>query len=327
MTIKINLFFFIQSLFQTKGLLMSNLESNNKIDDNENNKTKDVEIIEKKIEVNEQDEEIHKKMQQNKNDDESEIREIVLPGDFLGTSDQYRAFASRGTYQYGKNIYSNRIGVFRKYKNQMFVVPLRGPYIPQVGDLIIGKVINVSFTSWLVDIRSGYTGILQATVVLGRKFNSMTDDLRKFIDIGDMIVCDILAFNRTRDPILGMKGGKIAKLSKKGKIIQVIPARIPRLIGKKSSMAKLFENIVDCQILIAKRDFILNKKKRNCQMVIAQNGMIYLPKMEKERQEFIIKIIRTIESEAHTSGLTDKIKKIIEEEGQPFIIKEKQVKK
>ena len=52
------------------------------------------------------------------------------------------------------------------------------------------------------------------------------------------------------------------------------------------------------------------KKETKSSIIVAQNGRIWI-KTDVDMTKFIEKIIRIIEKEAHTSGLTDRIKGII----------------
>jgi len=164
-----------------------------------------------------------------------------------------------------------------------------------VGDLVIGKVINTTIVSWKVDINSAYTATLHATTVLDRSFNPLKDDIRRHFDIGDVLAAEISAFNRTRDPVLSLKGRGLGKL-RGGRIIEIIPAKVPRLIGRKGSMINLI------------------KTETNCRLIIGQNGRIWVSGRNLESELLIEKIIRKIEREAHTSGLTDRVKELIRKE-------------
>ncbi|MHA1264209.1 MAG: exosome complex RNA-binding protein Rrp4 [Candidatus Helarchaeota archaeon] len=164
-----------------------------------------------------------------------------------------------------------------------------------MGDLVIGKVINTTIVSWKVDINSAYTATLHATTVLDRSFNPLKDDIRRHFDIGDVLAAEISAFNRTRDPVLSLKGRGLGKL-RGGRIIEIIPAKVPRLIGRKGSMINLI------------------KTETNCRLIIGQNGRIWVSGRNLESELLIEKIIRKIEREAHTSGLTDRVKELIRKE-------------
>ncbi|NVM55027.1 MAG: hypothetical protein HWN66_15080 [Candidatus Helarchaeota archaeon] len=164
-----------------------------------------------------------------------------------------------------------------------------------MGDLVIGKIINTTIVSWKVDINSAYTATLHATTVLDRSFNPTKDDIRRHFDIGEILAAEITAFNRTRDPVLSLRGRGLGKL-RGGRIINIISAKVPRLIGRKGSMINLI------------------KTETNCRLMIGQNGRVWVSGKTLESELLIDKLIRKIERESHTSGLTDRIKDLIHEE-------------
>ena len=123
----------------------------------------------------------------------------------------------------------------------------------------------------------------------------MKDDIRQQFDVGDMLAAEVIAFNRTRDPVLSVKGRGLGKL-RGGRIIEILPAKVPRLIGRKGSMINLIKN------------------ETNTRMIIGQNGWVWVSGKNVESELLVEKIVRKIEKESHTSGLTDRIKELISSE-------------
>jgi exosome complex component RRP4 len=123
----------------------------------------------------------------------------------------------------------------------------------------------------------------------------MKDDIRQQFDVGDMLAAEVIAFNRTRDPVLSVKGRGLGKL-RGGRIIEILPAKVPRLIGRKGSMINLIKN------------------ETNTRMIIGQNGWVWVSGKSVESELLVEKIVRKIEKESHTSGLTDRIKELITSE-------------
>lgn len=164
-----------------------------------------------------------------------------------------------------------------------------------MGDIIIGKVLNTTIVSWKIETNSAFTATLHASSVLDRSFNPIKDDIRRHFDIGDVLAAEIIAFNRTRDPVLSIKGRGLGKL-RGGRIIEILPAKVPRLIGRKGSMINLIKN------------------ETNSRIIIGQNGRVWVSGKNLEIELLIEKLIRKIERESHKSGLTDRIKELIKEE-------------
>ena len=72
----------------------------------------------------------------------------------------------------------------------------------------------------------------------------------------------------------------------------ITPARVPRLIGRKGSMINMLKSELQTDI------------------VVGQNGVVWL-KGKPDRVDIAIDAIRQIEREAHTSGLTDRVRETI----------------
>jgi len=223
-----------------------------------------------------------------------ERHKIVVPGEVIIEGPKFKA--GFGTYKQNNEIIAAVVGFSDiRGNNNVYVVPFSGPYVPKVGDVVIGKIVNTSIVSWKVEINSPYTASLHVSNVLDRPFNPLKDNIKNYFDIGDTIVGEIIAFNRTRDPVISIRGKGYGKL-RGGKIINIASAKIPRLIGRKGSMINLIKDATRSQI------------------IVGQNGLVWLNTKTIEDEKLLIKIIRKIEREAHTSGLTDRIKLLIDNE-------------
>jgi len=218
--------------------------------------------------------------------------DIVVPGDLLAEGD-YTA----GPYVYKEDnkLYSTTIGIVEQRKGTIRVVPLQGPYIPKVGDIVIGVVVDISPTAYVVDINSSYKAILQASEVVPPKRNVLAEDLTKYLDVGDVIVCKVMRFDKYSDVLLTCKGKDLGKIEG-GRLVKITPAKIPRLIGRKGSMVNLI------------------KKETGCKMVIGQNGYIWIKGKDKKLEALAEKAIRKVEREAHMSGLTQRVQNMLQSE-------------
>ncbi len=92
-----------------------------------------------------------------------------------------------------------------------------------------------------------------------------------------------------------MQGRGLHKITR-GRLIEVDPVKIPRIIGKKGSMIQLLKNMT------------------NAQIIVGQNGRIIISAPNLHTEILVIKAINKIEAEAHTTGLTDRIRVYLEEE-------------
>lgn len=220
-------------------------------------------------------------------------KDIVVPGDCIASGPNYKA--GTGTFREGNCIYSAVIGLLEIKNNTINVIPLEGTYIPRPNDIVIGKVIDVAIASWKVDIRAPYLATLPASNVFDKPIDPVKEDPRKYLDVGDTILAKIVSFDRTHDPILTIKEKGLGKL-KGGRLINMEPTKVPRLIGRKGSMINMI------------------KGETKCKIIIGQNGRIWISCERPEIEDIIEMVIRRIEREAHTAGLTDRIREFLRQE-------------
>jgi exosome complex component RRP4 len=167
--------------------------------------------------------------------------------------------------------------------------------MPIVGDLVIGKVIDMKLSGWIIDINAPYSAILFTSDAFDRSFNARKDEMSDFLKVGDLIFAKVNAFDRTRDPILTIRDQGLGKVNR-GRVIKITSTKIPRLIGRKGSMVNMV------------------KRETGCQITIGQNGIVLVSGKNPELEALAILAIRTIEKNAHTLGLTDKISKLLKRE-------------
>ncbi len=219
-------------------------------------------------------------------------KQVVIPGEPLA----YGRYEYQGPiYVVRQKLYSKVIGIVEiEDKKKITLIPLKGKYMPKEGDVVIGKIVDIGITGWTVDINSPYKAMLPVSEVLSRPTDAAKLDLSKLLDIGDLIVAKILAFEYTRDPLLTIKESKLGKITK-GTLVEITPVKIPRVIGKKGSMINLIKNTL------------------NVEVVIGKNGRILVVGDDPLKEAWAVMAIKKIEKEAHVPGLTNRIKKFLNE--------------
>ncbi|MET1160700.1 MAG: exosome complex RNA-binding protein Rrp4 [Thermoprotei archaeon] len=219
-------------------------------------------------------------------------RQIVRPGDVLAIieDEEYKLkyFPEKHVYIMGNRVYSDILGIANISNGDVSVIPLEGTYIPRPGDLVIGVISGVGITSWVVDIRSPYKGILNGSEVI-ENFNPIIHNLRDYLDVGDYILAKVASFDRTRDPILTVKGKELGKITR-GVIIEVKPSRVPRIIGKKGSMLSMLTNMTQCSI------------------VVGQNGVLWIDCPREDVLNALLEAINIINTKPHMRGLTEEVR-------------------
>ena len=216
-------------------------------------------------------------------------KSIAVPGETLAIG--MDVLPGIWTYREGEKIIANRLGVVTIDGRTMKVIPLSGRYIPKTGDTIICKVIDVGFNGWRLDTNSAYSAMLSLKDATS-EFIARGANLTQYYDLGDHIVCKIVNVTSQKLIDVSMKGPGLRKL-KGGRIIEVDPNKIPRIIGKQGSMVTMI------------------KEATNCNIIVGQNGLMWIDG-DPINELLAIQTIKKIEKESHLSGLTDKIKEFLE---------------
>ena len=221
-----------------------------------------------------------------------EKKQLVAPGDLLAEGDYV---SGDSTYKKNGKIYANRLGLVDYNGKRVHVVALKAFYVPAPGDLVIGKIVETTPGGWVIDIKAPHPARLRASDVVERSFKPETTDLPSIFDVGDLIIAKVVAYDRTRDPILTVREPGLGKIMR-GQLIEVTPTKIPRVIGRQGSMVGMI------------------KKETGCQLTIGQNGWILISGRTPEDERLAIMALRKIEAESHTSGLTDRVTEMIKKE-------------
>lgn len=216
-------------------------------------------------------------------------RKYVIPGDKI-VDGNFRPLMN--VIRVGDSIISTRIGIAEAGRDGIKVIPLSGVYIPRVNDIVIGKIIDRSSLSWDVDINSCFSAHLPAQDVFGRDFSPARDDMNRELATGDLITARIMAFDRTRDPMVTIQDRDLGKIPR-GESLKISATRVPRLIGKRGSMIQTIEQATQTRVLIG------------------QNGIVVVTGRSPEGIELAVKAIKMVEDEAHTSNLTQRIKVLL----------------
>ncbi|HPX78224.1 MAG TPA: exosome complex RNA-binding protein Rrp4, partial [Methanobacterium sp.] len=184
-------------------------------------------------------------------------------------------------------ICSSLVGLVAVRDKKISVIPIQSKYIPKRGDVVIGEITDIRFSMWNLNINSPYSGILPASDVFGKEKR----DLSKAFVVGDVLFLRVVDVDEVKKVKLGLKGRGLGKF-RDGILIYITPTKVPRLIGKKGSMINMI------------------KDETKCEVVVGQNGVVWVkgdPSMERVAE----KVINMIEEQAHTSGLTDRVRNML----------------
>jgi exosome complex component RRP4 len=213
-------------------------------------------------------------------------REIVLPGDLL---DSGGLKAGPGSYRDGEMVFSSCLGIKSIRGDTVGVIPISGKYMPRVGDIVVGKVIEMTPSAWVIDLNSPYVAPLPGmetpwTVEFG--------ETSKYMSLGDTVIVQIKDVNETRRVGVTMLGPDLRKVVG-GQTMDVDATKVPRLIGRGGSMIGLLKRLTRCRILVG------------------QNGRVW---MDGTVEDITVAMgaIKMIEKNAHRLGLTDAVANFIQ---------------
>ena len=211
-------------------------------------------------------------------------RKVVIPGEVIASGEDY--LPGEGTEKRGQEIVAIRYGLAEESNRLVKVIALSGVYQARRGNVIIGKVENITFNGWVVDIDSPIGAFLPLSEV--PRFVSK-EAMAEVFDIGDMIVAKILGVNG-RGIDLTIKSRGLGRIEE-GMIIKVNSNKVPRVIGKEGSMIGII------------------KKETGCEITVGQNGLIWVKGNKIEDELFVKRAIMFVAEKSSTSGLTEEVQK------------------
>jgi len=214
-------------------------------------------------------------------------RNIVIPGEYV--DDKKGRKLGNDVYEEGEKVFAKVLGIPIVNENEIKIIPMSGVYIPNISDNVIGVITEVGISGWTVDINSPYIAFLPVADGVDEFVDTNRTDISRFFDVGDALFCKISKVTKNKTTRVSMRAMGARKLLG-GSLMKVKPVKIPRIIGKGGSMINMI------------------KDKTGCVIYVGKNGVIW---MRGENTAKAIEAILTIERESHTTGLTDKIAKML----------------
>ncbi len=219
-------------------------------------------------------------------------KDIVVPGEELAIGIDY--LPAGGVFREKDKIIALQVGLVNISGHLIKLIPLSGKYFPKKGDIVIGRVTDISFYGWRVDIGCAYEANLSIKEAVSDYIDKRAD-LSQYYNYGEIIAAEIIHVSGSKIIDLTTNGPSLRKL-KGGKIIEVSPSKVPRIIGKQGSMINLI------------------KEKTDCKITVGQNGIIWISGTNPKKEMIATEVIHKINEEAHIDGLTDKIQKFLDKE-------------
>ncbi|MDO8624778.1 MAG: hypothetical protein Q7R47_01750 [Candidatus Diapherotrites archaeon] len=194
----------------------------------------------------------------------SMTKKIVVPGELITTE---RKRLGEHVFLQNGSVFSDTLGIARIEPNEVSVVALRGRYVPQVNDLVVGIVQMEIYPGYLIDVNT-----------VGLSFVSKKE-MRDPLQVGQIVSAKILSLNETRDVELGF-----VRVFFGGTILSVPPVKVPRMIGKNGSMLEVL------------------KSGTGCNLMVGRNGFVWV---KGGNLELLTIAFKKIDSESHLANLTN----------------------
>ncbi len=213
-------------------------------------------------------------------------RQVVIPGDLIDTRGLK---PGEGTYVEGGKVFAAQLGIRSEHSGFVDILPLGGRYIPRADDEVVGQVVDLGPSHWLIDINSPYPAPLHATESPWRVEFGETS---RYLDVGDAVLVKVLAVDETKRVQVTMRDRGLRRITG-GQIVEVSPTKVPRVIGKGGSMITMIKTYTKCQAFVG------------------QNGRIWV---EGAIDDVVhaARAIRMIEEHAQAFGLTEAVKAYLE---------------
>ena len=211
-------------------------------------------------------------------------RKLVVPGEVVVEGEDF--LPGENTEKVDGRIVSLRYGLAEEQNSLIKVIPLSGVYVPRRGNVVIGKVENITANGWIVDVGSADNAFLSVAEI-PRYVNK--DAMEEVLKIGDMITAKIWSMGK-RGIDLSLKSRGLGKIEE-GLIFEVNPNKVPRIIGKEGSMVKII------------------KDETGCDINVCQNGFVLVKGQNVDAELFAKRAVEFICANSFVSGLTDAVTK------------------
>ncbi|KIV82129.1 hypothetical protein PV11_04258 [Exophiala sideris] len=127
----------------------------------------------------------------------SSSRQIILPGETV--TDETQWMRGHGTYMTeGSTVITATLaGPLRKTNKLLSVAPLRARYTPEIGDLVVGRIVEVQKSRWKVDVAAPLLAQLPLSSinlpggVLRRRTTADELQMRNYFQEGDLLVAEV----------------------------------------------------------------------------------------------------------------------------------------
>ncbi|KAI8620296.1 hypothetical protein BC830DRAFT_1059443 [Chytriomyces sp. MP71] len=161
-------------------------------------------------------------------DAESALLHLITPGETITADTAF--MRGHGTYTEGEELVGTVVGLVERINKLISVKPFRARYSGEIGDVVVGRISEVTQKRWKVDIGARQDAMLLLAAVnlpggeLRRRSESDELQMRQLLAEGDMISAEIQAFFQDGAVSLHTRSLKYGKL-RSGSLV-TIPASL-----------------------------------------------------------------------------------------------------
>lgn len=166
-----------------------------------------------------------------KHEDEAEPAYLVTPGDVITRDSGF--MRGHGTYMTDDVLYASVAGVVERVNKLISVTPLKTRYNGEIGDVVVGRVVEVQQRRWKVDTNSRLDSVLALSSVnlpggeLRRRSAEDELSMRRYLQEGDIISAEVQNIYHDGSLSLHTRSLKYGKLGQ-GCLLKVSPSLIKR---------------------------------------------------------------------------------------------------
>jgi len=164
-------------------------------------------------------------------DDEEEPGHLVSPGDIITRDTGY--MRGHGTYMEQEVLFASVAGVVERVNKLISVTPVKTRYNGEIGDVVVGRVVEVQQKRWKVDINSRLDAVLMLSSVnlpggeLRRRSAEDELTMRRYLEEGDLISAEVQNIFNDGSLSLHTRSLKYGKLGQ-GCLVHVSPSLVKR---------------------------------------------------------------------------------------------------
>jgi len=163
--------------------------------------------------------------------DEAEPSYLVSPGDVITRDSGF--MRGHGTYMADDVLYASVAGVVDRVNKLISVTPLKTRYNGEIGDVVVGRIVEVQQKRWRVETNSRLDSVLALSSVnlpggeLRRRGAEDELSMRKYLQEGDLISAEVQNIYHDGSLSLHTRSLKYGKLGQ-GCLLKVSPSLIKR---------------------------------------------------------------------------------------------------